>query len=214
MTTPTTFYVNYPMMQPYVGDRYHGATTKLLLIGESHYLPLRSRQHLTASDWYGGTSATLTEEEKIWISTAPIIRGAVAENFRKKAHWIWKNAFKVINEAGPKYADYKLVAKDIAFFNFFLRPAKTGKSLGVTPDDVVIANDAFALHHSALRPTAVIFLSALAHANFKAPPAARGTKVVVTMHPSSAWWNRASKKRGNKSGRQILHDYIATTSWP
>jgi hypothetical protein len=74
-----------------------------------------------------------------------------------------------------------------------------------------MANAAFELHCRDLKPTAVVFLSVLAHSHFQAPP---GVKFIVTAHPSSAWWNRQSKARGGKSGRQILSEYIATTVWP
>lgn len=205
------FYASYPMMQPYVGDRFREATTKLLLIGESHYLPHDSSQHLSPEDWYGGTSATLRAAEKIWISTAQIVRGAVAAKFANKAHWIWKNAFETINAAGPKYADYASVAGDVAFYNFFLRPAKRGLSLECRPEDEALANEAFSLHYENLQPSCVIFLSVLARRHFRATP---GVKVIATTHPSSAWWNRTARTRGNRSGRQILHDYVATTRWP
>lgn len=199
------------MMKPYVGGRYRNSTTKLLLIGESHYLPERSQQHVTPGQWYDGTSATLSQEEKRWNNTKEILRGAVETKFREKAHWLWKNSFDAINAAGPKYVDYREVAKDIAFYNFFLRPAIHGRSLACEPKDVAMANDAFMLHYRDLEPTAVVFLSVLAHRHFHAPP---GVKVISTTHPSSAWWNRISKARGGKSGRQILSDYIATTVWP
>jgi hypothetical protein len=199
------------MMKPYVGSRYGDRTTKLLLIGESHYLPDGATQGETPADWYDGTSATLSQEEIRWINTAAIVEGAVKSNFPKKPHWIWKNAFKEINAAGPRYPDYKRVADDVAFYNFFLRPAMRGLSLACEPRDVAMANDAFMLHCGDLKPSAVVFLSVLAHSHFHAPP---GVKVIATTHPSSAWWNRESRARGGKSGRQILSEYIATTVWP
>ena len=205
------FYERYPMMKPYVGDRYPAATTRLLLIGESHYLPTGSCQHATPGSWYDGAYATLSPEEIRWISTAAILRGAIKERFRQKAHRIWKNAFEAINAAGPKYADAANVAADIAFYNFFLRPAMRGQSLACTPRDEAMANDAFAHHYRDLEPTAVVFLSVLAHSHLHAPP---GAKIIATAHPLSAWWNRASSARRGKSGREVLCEYVATTAWP
>jgi hypothetical protein len=64
------YYVQYPMMRPYIG-KYFGEVGQpaLLLIGESHYLPGRSKQHLFADRWYSGNSSTFIPEEHHWIST-------------------------------------------------------------------------------------------------------------------------------------------------
>jgi hypothetical protein len=57
------FYKQYPMMRPYFGNNFHDANTpSVLLIGESHYLPQGSSQHLSAETWYAGSSDTLSPE--------------------------------------------------------------------------------------------------------------------------------------------------------
>jgi hypothetical protein len=30
----------------------------------------------------------------------------------------------------------------------------------------------------------------------------------ITTHPASSWWNRPSKKNNNKSGKQLLIDFL------
>ena len=209
-----TFYQRYPMMQPYVGEAF-GITGKpsLLLIGESHYLPGESAQHLTAESWYVGTSETLSPDEIEWVSTGPILRDSRAAAFSNKAHSIWSNSLRIINENGPRYPDYKQVADDIAFYNFFLRPGLEGESLEVSAPDVQLAKEAFGVHVEALKPTAVIFLSSLAFAYFQ-PPTSFSIPVIATPHPGCKWWNRVAQKYGNKKGREILADFIATTTWP
>src|SRR5438552_408685 len=98
----------YPMMRPHVGANYQvGGEKSLLLIGESHYLPEKSTQHLTAEGWYLGDHTTLCCEELEWISTSDIIRDSRAAGFRDKAHSIYRKAYWEINHHGPKYADYK-----------------------------------------------------------------------------------------------------------
>ena len=75
-------YRQYPMMRPYVGNNFHGANTpSLLLIGESHYLPKNSSQHLSAETWYASSSGTLSPDEVEWISTAAILEYARADRF-------------------------------------------------------------------------------------------------------------------------------------
>jgi hypothetical protein len=206
------FYEQYPMMKPFVGERFRdGRQPAILLVGESHYLPQSSTLHLDATTWYAGSAEHLSEVERGWISTAPIVRAACAERFKNKAFSIWRNSFRVINEHGPRHDDFVEVAEDLSFYNFFLRPARTGVSIQMTPVDVDIANDAFAHWCHALQPTAIVFLSALAHR------ALRRTTVVqpisVVPHPASQWWYRSSKAYGGKSGRATLAECVASLPW-
>jgi hypothetical protein len=203
------------MMRPYKGKNFHDACApSLLLIGESHYLPEGSSQHVSAKTWYESDSYTLSPEERQWISTAAIMEVSRAEGFSNRAQRsIWSNPFWEINEHGPRYQDHKRVADDIAFYNFFLRPGLEGKSLDVSSLDVKFANEAFRLHYQTLKPTAVVFLSRLAHNHFH-PSEPLSVPVVATPHPGCAWWNRAAKKHANKRGRDILADFIRSTSWP
>jgi hypothetical protein len=207
------FYQRYPMMRPYVGDAFRDRDKpSLLLIGESHYLPGESTQHLNAGAWYEGGAETLSPDETEWISTAAILRDSRAAGFSNKAHSIWSNAFREINEHGPQYADYREVADNIAFYNFFLRPGLEGESLDVCAQDVQFANEAFHAHYDALKPSAVIFLSSLAHFHFQ-PSQPLSAPIIATPHPGCKWWNRVAQKYGNKKGREILAEFIATTTW-
>lgn len=211
------FFTRYPMMAPHIGRNYHICTKpSLLLVGESHYLPDGAIQHLTPAAWYGGSHKTLDPVEAYWLNTSRVLENACADNFRNRAHWIWKNTFEVINDAGPQYPEAREVANDVAFVNFFLRPApKRGGSLAghLTDDDVELANVAFAMHLERLAPTAVVFVSRLGHRWFQ--PAVPLTVPVISIpHPTSQWWNRKAKGYGGKRGRDVLTDFIATLEWP
>jgi hypothetical protein len=210
------FYVQYPVMRPYVGKDFHKVgNPSILLIGESHYLDEESPQRSSPEAWYSGGSGALSEYEITFINTARLFEDSRAEGFRKKAHSIMRNALSVINENGPRYPDYRLVADNIAFYNFFLRPAVDGGSLGaeLSSQDIEIANEAFRTHFEALKPTAVVFLSSLAHNNFNPLPEL-SVPVIATPHPGSKWWNLAAAKYGNRRGKDILGDFIKTTNWP
>lgn len=200
------------MMKPFIGRRFHsGRQPAILLVGESHYLPRMSTRHLDAATWYAGSAEQLSEIERGWISTAPIVRAACAERFKNKAFSIWRKSFRVINEHGPRHDDFVEVAEDLSFYNFFLRPARTGVSIETTRVDVDVANDAFAHWCHELQPTAIVFLSALARRALRATSVTPPTAVVP--HPASQWWYRSSKAYGGKSGRAILAEYIAALSW-
>jgi hypothetical protein len=185
----------------------------LLLIGESHYWQKGSTQNPSAETWYAGNSSTLSQEDIGWLNTAELFRDAREEGFSNKAHSIWKNALWEINEYGPRYTDYTCVADDIAFYNFFLRPAIHGDSLAVTPQDVQLANEAFVVHFESLKPSAVVFLSTLARNRFHAPTTC-SVPVVSTPHPGCQWWNHVARKYGNRRGRDILADFVRSFDWP
>jgi hypothetical protein len=205
------FYRQYPMMEPYVGNNFHGdGIPALLVIGESHYLEEGVTVHLDPDAWYSGSSADMSPEQLEWIDNSTILKKSRAGNFSSHTHF--RNAFRVINDSGPRYADFTCVADDVAYYNFFLRPALEGISLDVCAQDVAIANEAFIAHFAKLQPTAVIFLSmkAFRELNHSIPEA---IDVVATPHPSCAWWNKIAPSYGNRRGQDILADFI-TKIWP
>lgn len=166
------FYEKYPMMRPYVGKEFHKVgNPSLLLIGESHYVDEDSACRSSPTTWYSGASDSLLGIDLAYINTAQILEDSRADGFRNKSHSIMRNALSVINEYGPKYSDYTRVADNIAFYNFFLRPAVDGGSLKheLCAQDIEVANEAFRLHFDALKPSAVIFLSILARDKLAAP---------------------------------------------
>ena len=204
----------YPTMQPFVGRRFaESAGPRLLLVGESHYLPAGSTQHLDPATGYSGTATSLDDEEVLWISTARVVRGACDSGFRNRAHWIWKNAFEAINEAGPRYQRYVQVAEDVAFYNFFQRPALQGESLEPTARDVAVANAVFEDTMRMLSPGAVAFISRRAWWNFEEKTTVP-VPVAATAHPTSPYWNRQCKRYGGRTGKQVLMDFVRDLAWP
>ena len=108
------------------------------------------------------------------------------------------------------------MAKDVAFVNFFLRPApEKGGSLAwhVTDKDVEVANAAFAMRLEQLAPSAIVFVSSLAYRWFQ-PVASLAVPIIGTPHPTSQWWNRKAKRYGGKRGRDVLGDFVSTLKWP
>lgn len=204
------FYDRYPIMRPYVGDEYApGDVRSLLLVGESHYLPQESTQHLTPEGWYQGDVSTLSEHERSWIYTTQIINWSRADGFRVRPHSIYRNSFTEINRCGPGHEDYRRVADSIVFCNYFLRPAVTGDSLCVCEDDARVAKEVLDRIFAEYRPGAIIFLSMLAYRSWRARTADLSTIPHVAIpHPGSHHWNRVSVSYGNRSGRQVLGDFV------
>ena len=204
------FYTQYPIMRPYVGVNYEpGGARSLLLIGESHFFPEKSNLHLCAEDWYRGDVRALSEGEQGWINTAIIIKEAIAEGFRNKAHTIYRNAFVEINRNGPKYPDYRTVGDIIVFYNYFLRPGVFKTSLKVVEEDEIIAEAVFRSVLDEFRPRGIVFLSKLAYRSWQRHATqAIETPLVATPHPGCAHWNRVSKSDGGKRGREILGEFV------
>jgi hypothetical protein len=205
-------YERYPMMRPYVGASYvRSGTQTLLLVGESHYLPKDSTQHQSVESWYSSDASTLSEEERGWINTAEIIKGASAEGFRNKAHSIYRKSFQEINRSGPYYPDYRCVGDIVVFYNYYLRPARYGSSLQVGERDKQVASEVFKAVFEEYRPSAVVFLSKLAYRSWQTCTARSiSVPVVATPHPGCAHWNRAIKSSGGKRGREVLGVFISS----
>ena len=66
----------FPCMHPWIGSRYRDDRHKrLLVVGESHYLPPESTIHHDPDRWYRSSQAELSEEEVRWASTIGNITG-------------------------------------------------------------------------------------------------------------------------------------------
>lgn len=69
-------------MKPWVGSNYvSDKHKKLLVLGESHYLPKGSIKSHDVDAWYSGSEDSLDDKEKEWIFTAEIIGKHMQENF-------------------------------------------------------------------------------------------------------------------------------------
>ena len=202
------------MMAPYVGKNFgKPSSPSLLLIGESHYVE-EDFPGRVSDAWYAGCSTTLCQQDIEWISTAPILEESRIDAFSNKAHSIWSNSFWEINQHGPRYEDYLRLADDIAFYNFFLRPAVDGSSLKyeLSSHDIEAANEAFLFHYNRLKPSAVVFLSMLAYDRCRHTVT---VPVIATPHPGCAHWNTVRAKYDDRRGRDILADFIRIeTTWP
>ena len=103
-------------MQPWVGPHYrHARHKRLLVVGESHYLPAGSTVHHDSEGWYASSQRDLGEKERQWAST----KGNVTGHWGR-AHTIYREIARVLNALIP---DEESVFDHVAYANFFLRPA-------------------------------------------------------------------------------------------
>ena len=62
----------FPCMRPWIGSEYH--ESRILIVGESHYMPDGSTINLTPGTWYSATQETLTDCERAYIHTVNCVK--------------------------------------------------------------------------------------------------------------------------------------------
>jgi hypothetical protein len=228
-------YQKYPVMMPFVGKSYSNSNTKILMVGESHFLHSESAEIIGQEefdrlklDWY---KRDLRQFEKLRlqihsIDTRSVVYSAIYGSF--------SNSFRIfynINSELRGIFEHEglgdIPLEHMCFYNYFQRPAfQSGKSINDTEED---NEKAFAVYNEVvqiLKPDLVIFVSSkaantykyyrnqkckdfdssLSHPDFDAVP-----------HPGSSWWNRRSKNYGKhhngqyRTGREKFQSLLSTT---
>lgn len=201
----------YPNYLPWVGMGYRKAALKILLLGESHYLPDGVSYHHDADAWYSGIQIASAEDLK-WMTTRNIIRNGLRNDWKGPSKTIYRNLSSALTSVGFSPEGDPFVR--LAYMNFFQRPAET-TGCSIRPTDIDRQVSAATVTHvaSCLQPNLVVFCSSLAWR------AANEQRLLMTLksqgcgvgsipHPASAWWNRKSLTRGGRSGRQLFCDLV------
>ena len=205
----------FPCMQPWIGSRYHDERHKrLLVIGESHYLPPESTIHHDPARWYRGRPDDLTPEEVRWASTAGNITGRWY-----RAHRIYRaiesEVAATLRTNGVAPDPFPL--NHIAYCNYFLRPApeSSGSMDGhARQQDLKVAAEVliwFILHH---HPELVITTSRFAGRHAERVTREHGIPSTTTPHPGTRWWNTTTQAYGNIRGRDLFSNFLITHHWP
>lgn len=207
-------YEKYPVMKPWVGSNYlSDKHKKLLVLGESHYLPKESIKSHDVDAWYSGSEDSLDAEEKRWIRTRQIIKKIVDNNYCNSAHGIFRNTAKAVNLVGCQHANPLEAMNDIAFMNFFQRPAENeGDSINVVKKDVEVAIYVLKDVIEALAPDLIVFVSFKAAWYGKSIVESLNIPVAVTPHPTCRWWNKQTKKYGGY-GRDVIPKFLTMNEW-
>lgn len=153
---------------PYVGEKYE--TTRLLLIGESHYIPEGARQYVDRDDYYNVTFDELEEwDNKDWdyrdsIYTRKVFNYRVynKEKFETFFANIATEIAKIIYHVdNPSIEQKREAMHHYAFMNYYKRPSyEAGKSIeGLTAEDTKYAYDISSYNIEVLNPRLIIFLS-------------------------------------------------------
>jgi len=193
-------YERHPQMMPFVGTDYGKHGPKVLLIGESHYLNLKSTIHLDPEVWYETTTADLDRDalddrrREYWATHTRACLTKKGPTWKKKSFTIFRNLEAALVEAGYPVADNTL--RYVAFMNGFQRPAVSRLSIKDTALDRERSAATVQSVIDVLQPDHVICVSRKAH---KALKNQLSITPHATPHPASPWWNRASKKGTGKA---------------
>lgn len=201
-------YQNYPNLRPFVGKKYGDGMSKLLFVGESHYLPGNLGQQIKGDFYKIDEGALLSRFPPLkdsigWLKPSIII----GHNYMKGAKH--NKAFTIFSNIGKSMLtnfdanDHKDVWDYTAFLNYYLRPAeKEGESIKADNQDNHFAYENLIEVSYLLKPDRIIFLSSKAFKAFKkADKRIQKCQYGVDWvpHPGSAWWNRKAKKYGENS---------------
>lgn len=205
-------YSKHSEMLPFIGGNFD--KSRILIISESHYVPKKIKNQL-GDDWYEDKNSDyITKILQNHTNT----RGVIAQITKGKGHGLFHNLRNALKTANQEFS-----LNDIAWYNFYQKPAEFGKSIKPTELDKKNAISVFETVLEVLKPKLVIFVSRLSfnelqgyrewnkekrghfYKNFNIP-------LAVVPHPSCQWWNKASKEQHKRSGKQkfieILNDHF------
>ena len=87
------FYKQFPAMKPFIGEFYNSDKhKKLLLVGESYYLPNETNLHHSPIKWYDSNQNELDDEEIEWINCS----GLLTCDWTSDGHHIYRELNKCI----------------------------------------------------------------------------------------------------------------------
>ena len=179
---------NYPNFLPYIGKEFSKSKKRVLIIAESHYFPDKDfYKNIIIDDFY---------QRKINFDDINFMFTRF-ELTRKKTHRIHKNI--------GVYANYS----EIAYYNFFLRPAISKLSINAKSIDKEVANNAFKIIVETLSPNRIIFVSKKSYDSLTAENKnLYQDKISYCVHPNSVWWNKSMKKYNGKNGKEIFKSIL------
>lgn len=201
-------------MLPYVGPNY--SQTKILLISESHYVP-KNVTVPSDDEWYNPENIDEILESVEWNTYT---RDIFEKVFNKGSHPLFHNFKSALIEANSK-----INMENMAWYNFYQKPASNKVSIKPTPLDQEVANRVFEHILKTIDPELIVFASKKAFDSIYSNlnwDERKGmfkyknfiSEINVVPHANSAWWNRISStyfdnlNNKERTGRQKFIDLI------
>lgn len=198
-------YQKYPSMKPFIGDYFlNSKHKKLLLIGESNYLPKDSQIHLESNNWYENNESQLSSEEKKWINCRDILNC----DWNNRGHRIYREINRCLNEVMD--TDLKNAFSHVSYMNAFQRPAIEGNSIKDVAREIDVKKSSETIEEviKSLKPDIVIFLSIYSWKKLSFILTKKNPEIQFDFvcHPTGAWgyWNRKNYSNGRSKFINIL----------
>lgn len=203
-----THYKAFPLMMPYVGPSYKSDRhKKLLLIGESFYLPPESTVHKNANEWYKKNASVLNEEEIRYLDCRGLLEGDWVGG---TGHTMYLEIDRCLRTCLSGLKDNERATTHIAYTNAFLRPAsESGKSFKFCCEDIdrKVSVEVIDAVVKALQPDLVIYLSICAwdYAGWQVANLNPTITFDHTCHPTAHfYWKREGYPNGYNKFIQLL----------
>jgi hypothetical protein len=208
---------NHPQMIPFIGNQWGKKHKKILIVAESHYIENRNIDvyREIVNNWYDTHYSKLSENDKIWTSTADIIDNSkYLEGGESNGHRIYLHLDKALIESGLDRINNEKMFQYVSFMNFFQRPADSeSESIIVNQKDQQIANETLKEVINVIKPEFVFFVSSNAW-EFYDKSIFDKTKTGHSCHPISKWWNRKAScytdvnNLGKLTGKESFVNFI------
>lgn len=194
-------------MQPWVGLHYcHALHKRLLVVGESHYLPAGSTIHHDSEVWYASRQRDLNEKEQQWASTTGNITGRWG-----RAHTIYREIARVLNALiNDLIPNEESVFDHVAYANYFLRPAPMeGESMAGYVDrrDEDVAAEVLTWFIRTHRPELIAVASKTAGRYAERILASAKLPYLITYYAGSPFW--MTRFRDDFADFLQEHDWLA-----
>ncbi len=176
-------YQRYPVLMPFIGNKYKGAPVKVIFIAESHYMPNNLGGELR-EEWYKNDEKWLDEQlkrfasegrfneiedvngdwekAKIWLNTRCLTNGDANKTI-DNGKPIYKKPLEIFTKVFSEklnISNYKESFPYIVFYNYFQRPSETNRTIQSDADgDYQWGYKVLVKLVSILKPDKIVFIS-------------------------------------------------------
>jgi hypothetical protein len=200
----------YPVLKPYIGENYiNDHNKRVLIIGESHYLPKNEGSKSEPHVWYNSDLKKNKINSTSWITTEHVVNEFINNKKLKKGHTFFNRLSHSINRiSGDLFDDHKTSMNHVSFLNFFPRPAKTGKSLKIDKRDIQNGKEVLNWFIIENEPEIIAVASKKAGKEVENLLANKNIAYRIVAHPASNWWYKKAKSYNNLSGKEVFESFL------